>query len=89
MKNPADVLKVGQRVQATVMEVDMPRKRIALSLKTRVEIGPRGDRKAEAGKRDVQRYTGAGARQLPPRRRPERPELVRHGAAEEGLNARV
>jgi uncharacterized protein len=61
VKNPADVLKVGQRVQATVMEVDMPRKRIALSLKTRVEIGPRGDRKAEAGKRDVQRYTGAGA----------------------------
>ncbi len=62
VKNPADVLKVGQRVQATVMEVDMPRKRIALSLKTRVEIGPRGDRKAEAGKRDVQRFAvGAGA----------------------------
>jgi len=61
VKNPADVLKVGQRVQATVMEIDMPRKRIALSLKTRVEIGPRGDRKAEAGQRDVQRYTGAGS----------------------------
>ena len=58
VKNPADVLKVGQRVQATVMEIDMPRKRIALSLKTKVEIGPRGDRKAEAGKRDVQRFTG-------------------------------
>ena len=58
VKNPADVLKVGQRVQATVMEVDMARKRIALSLKTKVEIGPRGDRKAEAGKRDVQRFTG-------------------------------
>jgi uncharacterized protein len=62
VKNPADVLKVGQRVQATVMEVDMPRKRIALSLKSRVEIGPRGDRKAEAGKRDVQRFAvGAGS----------------------------
>ncbi len=61
VKNPADVLKVGQRVQATVMEIDMPRKRIALSLKSKVEIGPRGDRKAEAGKRDVQRYTGAGS----------------------------
>ncbi len=60
VKNPADVLKVGQRVQATVMEIDMPRKRIALSLKTKVEIGPRGDRKAEAGPRDVQRFTGAG-----------------------------
>jgi uncharacterized protein len=61
VKNPADVLKVGQRVQATVMEIDMPRKRIALSLKTRVEIGPRGDRKAEAGPRDVQRFAGAAA----------------------------
>ena len=60
VKNPAEVLKVGQRVQATVMEVDMARKRIALSLKTRVEIGPRGDRKAEAGQRDVQRFTGGG-----------------------------
>ena len=60
VKNPAEVLKVGQRVQATVMEVDMARKRIALSLKTRVEIGPRGDRKAEAGNRDVQRFTGGG-----------------------------
>ena len=61
VKNPADVLKVGQRVQATVMEIDMPRKRIALSLKTKVEIGPRGDRQAEAGQRDVQRFTGAGS----------------------------
>jgi len=61
VKNPADVLKVGQRVQATVMEVDMARKRIALSLKTKVEIGPRTDRKAEAGKRDVQRYTAAAS----------------------------
>ena len=57
VKNPAEVLKVGQRVQATVMEVDMARKRIALSLKTKVEIGPRADRQTEAGKRDVQRYT--------------------------------
>lgn len=34
VKNPAEVLKVGQRVQATVMEIDMERKRIGLSLKT-------------------------------------------------------
>jgi uncharacterized protein len=66
VKNPADVLKVGQRVQATVVEVDMARKRIALSLKTKVEIGPRGDRKAEAGKRDVQRFTAAPAKASAP-----------------------
>ncbi len=56
VKNPADVLKVGQRVQATVMEVDMARKRIALSLKTKVDLAPRVDRRNEAGKRDLQRF---------------------------------
>ncbi|MDX2226354.1 MAG: Tex family protein [Verrucomicrobiae bacterium] len=39
VKNPADVLKVAQRVEATVMEVDLPRKRIALSLKKNPVIG--------------------------------------------------
>jgi uncharacterized protein len=34
VKDPAEVVKVHQRVMATVMEVDIPRKRIALSLKT-------------------------------------------------------
>lgn len=58
VKNPADVLKVGQRVQATVLEVDLPRKRISLSLKTNPEIGPRAPRgaKPEASARDVQRH---------------------------------
>ena len=35
VKNPADVVKVGQKVRARVLEVDMDRKRISLSLKTR------------------------------------------------------
>ena len=50
---------------ATVVEVDMPRKRIALSLKTKVEIGPRQDRKAEAGARDVKKFTGGGGNNRP------------------------
>ena len=49
VKNPADFLKVGQKVQATVMEVDLPRKRIALSLKTNVELGPRQPRQGGPG----------------------------------------
>ncbi|HEY2343356.1 MAG TPA: Tex family protein, partial [Chthoniobacteraceae bacterium] len=44
VKNPADVVKAGQRVMATVLEVDLPRKRIALSLKSKPEIGPREPR---------------------------------------------
>jgi uncharacterized protein len=57
VKNPADVLKVGQRVMATVMEVDMARKRIALSLKTKVDLTPRDARPKAAGTdRDVRRF---------------------------------
>jgi uncharacterized protein len=46
VKNPSDVLKVGQKVNATVLEVDLERKRISLSLKSNPEIGaaPRGNR---------------------------------------------
>ncbi len=43
VKNPADVLKVGQRVQATVMEVDLQRKRISLSLRTNPDLAGRSD----------------------------------------------
>ncbi len=41
VKDAGDVVKVGQRVQATVLEVDLDRKRIALSLKSKPELGPR------------------------------------------------
>ena len=43
VKNPAEVLKVGQRVQATVMEVDLQRKRISLSLRSNPDLAGRGD----------------------------------------------
>lgn len=46
VKDPSSVLKVGQRVRATVMEIDLQRKRIALSLKTNPEVGPREPRSA-------------------------------------------
>jgi uncharacterized protein len=61
VKNPAEVVKVGQRVSATVTEIDLPRKRIALSMKAKPELGPRQERgKNEAGSRDVKRYTAGG-----------------------------
>jgi uncharacterized protein len=41
VKNPADILKVGQKVNATVLEVDLARNRIALSLKSRPDLKPR------------------------------------------------
>ena len=76
VKNPADVLKVGQRVQATVMEVDMPRKRIALSLKTKIDMTPRDQRQQGGGNdRDVRKFqdrnSGGGSR--PAAAAPSRP----------------
>jgi len=66
VKNPAEFLTVGQKVQTTVMEVDLPRKRIALSLKTKVELTPRnpkgagapgGDRRGQGGRgEDLSRF---------------------------------
>lgn len=46
VKNPADVLKVGQKVNATVLEVDLARNRISLSLKSRPDLTPRGSQNA-------------------------------------------
>jgi uncharacterized protein len=56
VKNPAEVVKVAQRVHVTVTEVDLARKRIALSMKSKPELAPRGERKPEAGPRDMKRF---------------------------------
>ncbi len=40
VKDPAEVVKVHQKVMVTVTEVDLPRKRIALSMKASPQIGP-------------------------------------------------
>jgi len=39
VKDPAEVVKVSQKVTVTVTEVDLPRKRIALSMKAAPQIG--------------------------------------------------
>lgn len=49
VKNPADVVKVHQKVTVSVLEVDLQRKRIALSLKS--EPGRKRE-SAETGKRE-------------------------------------
>ena len=41
VKDPNEVVKVGQRVQVTVMELDLDRNRISLSMKSRPELGSR------------------------------------------------
>ena len=46
VSQPSDVLKVQQRVHVTVLEVDLERKRIALSMKSKPVIGSREQRGA-------------------------------------------
>ena len=76
VKQPSDVLKVQQRVHVTVLEVDLARKRIALSLKSKPVIGSRDDRNsANASSR-------GSARPLP---KPEESAPV--GAMAEALKA--
>lgn len=64
--HPLDVLKVGERVKAMVIEVDLVRKRLALSLKALLEAPPvpRGHRPEKAERR------GPEAPRTPPRNEP-------------------
>ena len=65
VKDPAEVVKVAQKVFVTVTEVDLPRKRIALSMRAKPEIGvARESRQAPAGPRP------AGPSRPDPRSRP-------------------
>ncbi len=67
VSNPAEVVKPGQKVNVTIVEVDIPRKRIALSMKSNATVEAQrkpGDKRPEAGKRDVAKHTnnsGGGA----------------------------
>jgi len=52
VKEASEVVKAGQKVQVTVTEVDLPRKRIALSMKANPQIGaPKDGRTSPAGPR--------------------------------------
>ena len=58
VKDPREVVKAGDIVQVKVMEVDIPRKRIGLSMKITDEPGS----KNEEGQRKVEKkYSGKGA----------------------------
>ena len=72
ISDPADVVKVGQKVNVTVTEVDLNRNRIALSMRSNPEPasqsqrGGGGDRRSNAPRRNNQgggnRNNGGGNR---------------------------
>jgi uncharacterized protein len=41
VKDPAEVVKPGQKVRVTVTDVDLPRQRIALSMRSAPQLGPK------------------------------------------------
>jgi protein Tex len=53
VKDPRDVVKPGNIVRVKVLEVDLARKRISLTLRLDDEVGPRADRAGPAAPRNV------------------------------------
>jgi uncharacterized protein len=49
VKDPRDVVKPGDIVKVKVLEVDIPRKRISLTLRLEDEAAPQGEQKRERG----------------------------------------
>jgi protein Tex len=77
VKDANEVVKVQQRVEVTVLEVDLPRKRIALSMKK--GTSPAGQR-SEAAPRTAPVNPSPGPRNTPaPAGKPRRPQPAAEG----------
>lgn len=65
VRDASEVVKVGQKVQVTVMEVDLKRNRIALSMKSKPDLD--GNRRSSGDDRDSRPGNGGGNRNNGPR----------------------
>jgi protein Tex len=68
VKDPCDVVKPGNIVRVKVLEVDLARKRISLTLRLDDEIGPRADRTAPSAPRNAPPSRGPAPGKAPARR---------------------
>ena len=87
VRDPNDAVKVGDRVTVRVMSVDVPRKRIALSMKTqpgaaRPAGGPQG-----GGAKPPAKEAPRERQSLPPQQKPQpkAPEPPKPGFAPNGM----
>lgn len=69
VSNAADVVKVHQKVEVTVVEVDVARKRISLSMKKEVGKNPKNEQHKQTDK--AKKFVKAGANQ--PHKKPVKP----------------
>ncbi len=89
VKNPSSVLSVGQVVKVKVLALDLPAKRIALSIKAALEPPPAKPRPEKPRSERPPRKEGAPRRPSGPPSRPEparkeqRPPQVRHATLED------
>ena len=66
VKDPHEVVKAGQVVRVKVLEVDLPRKRIALTMRLTDEVAPKRERHdASGGNRQPQRPRDNGQQKAP------------------------
>lgn len=71
VKNPADIVKVQQKVLVTVLDVDMDRNRIALSMKEAVEPkGKKPPQKNRSGKPNNSHHEPKTEKRQPPNKKP-------------------
>ncbi|HEX6036762.1 Tex family protein [Longimicrobium sp.] len=83
VKDPNDAVRVGDRVTVRVMSVDVPRKRIALSMKTQAGSKPAGGQ--GGGSRPAQ-GRDAGRKPAPQQKpAPKAPEPPKPGVAPNGM----
>ncbi|MGK9462578.1 Tex family protein [Streptomyces sp. G6] len=62
VKDPRDVVKPGDIVKVKVLDVDIPRKRISLTLRLDDEAAPQGEQKKERGGRPPRQRKAAGGK---------------------------
>ncbi|CAL9657564.1 Tex family protein [Streptomyces sp. enrichment culture] len=65
VKDPRDVVKPGDIVKVKVMDVDIPRKRISLTLRLDDEAAPQGEPKRERGGKPPRQRKAAGGKGRP------------------------
>jgi uncharacterized protein len=83
VKDPGEILKVRQAVEVTVLAVDLERKRISLTLKTKPDAADGVAAKAQGRQRTEKEGESAGEK--PPKPRTKRPRQERPVSAGEPL----
>jgi len=76
--NPNDVVKVHQKVEVTVMEVDAARKRISLSMKT--ENSPKSADRSSNQEKAKNKEQGTKSKDKGPRNYPQKPQQTKKDA---------